>query len=127
MRTLNLRTLQNMDNDELTMLIYNNNANSWSDADRVTLLTELKDRIKELTELAGQLVYYNEHATRSWLAHMRCSIDSDHGYLDRSHTMQDTIDELVDRLPEEDLDPDGCPTGSGESEDPMGDMMGRNY
>lgn len=65
--------------------------------ERADRLEEIKESIKELLDEAGRLVrgtVVEDRAKAYWLAHLRISLDRDHGYLDRSPTMQSDIDVL---------------------------------
>jgi hypothetical protein len=58
------------------------------------LLRETRDIVKGTEEEATADSY--------WLANIRCALDSNHSYLDRSETMQDSIDALEADANEED-------------------------
>lgn len=68
-------------------------------SEAIDRLNEIKDEIAELIAEARVLLRGTPEAHRAeayWLAHIRCALDSDHGYLGGSMvTMQDTIDALA--------------------------------
>jgi hypothetical protein len=61
-------------------------------------LDAIRLEIKELLDNASRLVRgtrEEERAKGYWIAHIRCALDKEHGYLGGSMvTMQDTIDAL---------------------------------
>ena len=60
---------------------------------KAELLQSLKDHLMEVHGLLAELVDDDERAKGYWLAGIRVLLDSEHMYMDRSHSIQDTIDE----------------------------------
>jgi hypothetical protein len=60
-------------------------------------LEEIRDQILELVEMADRILRDTPVYRRArvyWLAHLKINLTQDHGYLDSSMNMDDTIQEL---------------------------------
>jgi hypothetical protein len=76
--------------------------------EKIDRLQEIKGEMKELLGEAYELLRDTkefEHARCYWIAHITCSLDGDHQYLDRSATMQDSIDVLLEARDEDAPEP----------------------
>lgn len=73
---------------------------------RAHRLYEIKEEMLDLLKEAKKLLEgtsEQERARQTWWAHIRCALDEHHSYLDRSNTMQDTVEALFQ---EHELDDD---------------------
>jgi len=65
--------------------------------ERAARLFEIKEEMLDLLRESEQLLRGTDSEDRArsyWWAHIRCALDRDHTYLDRSMTMEETVQEL---------------------------------
>jgi len=69
--------------------------------ERIEELDHIKEEIRYLVQEALAVAGDDDTAKRTWFARILTALDDDHEFLGKaSHTIQDTIDELIEKLNE---------------------------